>query len=59
MSDPSLEGSLPASTLDSDPQEMAEWLESLAALLAHAGPQRVREIMEALAAQARDPKVGW
>ena len=26
---------------------------------AHAGPQRVREIMEALAAQARDPKIGW
>ncbi len=44
---------------DSDPQETAEWLDSLRSLLQAAGPQRVREIMDLLAVTARDPAIGW
>jgi pyruvate dehydrogenase E1 component len=44
---------------DTDPQETAEWLDALAALLQHEGPQRVRQIMDRLAAQARHPAIGW
>ncbi len=49
----------PTQMPDSDPQETAEWRDALASLLAAAGPQRVREILDALAADARDPVVGW
>ena len=44
---------------DSDPQETAEWLDSLRSMLRAAGPQRVREIMDLLAVTARDPSIGW
>ena len=44
---------------DPDPQESAEWREALQTLLAAAGPERVRQIMDQLAALARDPAVGW
>jgi len=44
---------------DTDPQETAEWLDSLASLLASAGPERVCQIMDALAQRARDPCIGW
>jgi pyruvate dehydrogenase E1 component len=44
---------------DPDPTETAEWREALQALLREAGPQRVRQIMDALAAMARAPAVGW
>ncbi len=46
-------------TLDSDPQETAEWKDALQAVLQVAGPQRVREIMDALAISARDPGISW
>ncbi len=39
--------------------ENAEWRDALASLLHAAGPQRVREIMDMLAAAARAPEVGW
>ncbi|MDZ5457565.1 alpha-ketoglutarate dehydrogenase [Azohydromonas lata] len=48
---------LPAA--DPDPQESAEWRDALASLLEAAGPARVRQIMDMLAAAARDPAVGW
>jgi len=61
MSDPSIQPRLvPASDfVDSDPQETAEWRDAFASLLAAAGPQRVREIMDVLVRLARDPAVGW
>jgi len=42
-----------------DAQELAEWCESLQALVAHAGPDRVRHILDALTKIARDPAIGW
>jgi pyruvate dehydrogenase E1 component len=60
MSNPSIQNQLsPLAALDGDPQETLEWQESLASLLRHAGPQRVRQIMDMLAATARDPSIGW
>jgi pyruvate dehydrogenase E1 component len=61
MSDPSIQPRLAqaADFIDSDPQETAEWRDALASLLQAAGPQRVREIMDMLLQQARDPVVGW
>jgi len=44
---------------DSDPEESAEWQQSLASLLQAAGPQHVRQIMDMLAATARHPAIGW
>ena len=46
-------------TMDSDPQETAEWRDALQSVLQVAGPQRVREIMDVLATTARDPMVSW
>jgi len=60
VSDPSIHQHLiPGPTVDNDPQESAEWQAALASLLAAAGPQRVREIMDMLAVTARDPAIGW
>tara|TARA_B100001105_G_scaffold129121_2_gene103477 strand:+ start:433 stop:3135 length:2703 start_codon:yes stop_codon:yes gene_type:complete len=59
MSDDAIQPHLAQAQADPDPQETAEWREALAALLAAAGPQRVREIMDVLAAEARHPRVGW
>jgi pyruvate dehydrogenase E1 component len=44
---------------DSDPQESAEWREALESVLHSAGAQRVRELMDMLAAAARAPSIGW
>ncbi|MCP5287010.1 MAG: alpha-ketoglutarate dehydrogenase [Burkholderiaceae bacterium] len=44
---------------DADPQELQEWREALQALLASAGPARVRQVMDLLAADAREPAIGW
>ena len=49
----------PADFVDSDPQETAEWRDSLVSLLRAAGPQRAREIMDMLVRIARDPAIGW
>jgi len=54
---PSSTGVLP--TLDSDPQETAEWRDALQSVLQVAGPQRVREIMDVLSTTARDPMISW
>ena len=57
MSDPAIQPFL--SPVDADPQETAEWRDALASVLQAAGPQRVRELMNMLAATARDPSIGW
>ena len=60
MRDTSIQSSIGViPTLDSDPQETAEWKDALQAVLQVAGPQRVREIMDALAISARDPGISW
>ena len=61
MSDSSIQPQLAqaAPFTDSDPAETAEWRDALASLLQAAGPQRVREIMDMLAATARAPEIGW
>ncbi|MFT3953255.1 MAG: alpha-ketoglutarate dehydrogenase [Piscinibacter sp.] len=61
MSDSSIQPQLAqaAPFSDSDPAESAEWRDALASLLQAAGPQRVREIMDMLAARARAPEIGW
>ena len=61
VSDPSLQSRLArvADFVDSDPQETAEWRDGFAALLAAAGPPRVREIMVILDQFAREPRVSW
>ncbi len=42
-----------------DPQELDEWRDALLSLLASGGAARVREIMDMLAAMAREPAIGW
>jgi len=61
VSDASIQSQLGQATklADSDPEESAEWRDALASLLRAAGPQRVHEIMDVLAAAARDPAIGW
>jgi pyruvate dehydrogenase E1 component len=52
---------LPADTaaLDTAPEETAEWRDALRSLVAQAGPERARFVLDALAAIARDPAIGW
>lgn len=45
--------------VEKDPEELAEWIESLRALVAHSGPERAREILDSLASVARDPAIRW
>ncbi len=60
MSDPTIQQHLDQLTgLDSDPQESAEWRDALLTVLQAAGPARVRDLMDMLSAQARDPSVAW
>ncbi|NIB44033.1 alpha-ketoglutarate dehydrogenase [Pseudomaricurvus alkylphenolicus] len=44
---------------DDDVLEMSEWCESLQALVANAGPERAREILDAVTKIAREPSIGW
>ena len=44
---------------DTDPEESAEWQLALQSVLERAGPERVRQIMDMLAATARTPTIGW
>jgi len=60
MSDPKIQPHLDLSAVtDRDPQESAEWRDALLSVLRADGPARVRELMDMLAALARDPSVGW
>jgi len=45
--------------LDPDRQETEEWRSALLSMLAAAGPQRVREVMDMLAHLAMAPSVDW
>ena len=44
---------------DADPQETAEWLESLDAVLQAAGPERARFLLDALQRHAARAGLGW
>lgn len=44
---------------DEDPQETAEWRESLDAVVAVCGAQRARQLLDTLAQMGRHPSVGW
>ncbi len=44
---------------DTDPEETAEWTEALRSLVEASGAQRARFILDALAAIARAPAIGW
>ena len=50
---------LPSVNPDADPQETAEWLEALAAVVREGGPQRARFLMDALQRQAHADGVRW
>ncbi|MFK8013864.1 MAG: alpha-ketoglutarate dehydrogenase [Gammaproteobacteria bacterium] len=39
--------------------DIADWLESLRTVLRVEGPERVRDILDAVYAVARDPSIGW
>jgi pyruvate dehydrogenase E1 component len=49
---------LPSQLLDTDPAETAEWLESLDAVVDHAGRNRARYVMLSLLQRARERQVG-
>jgi len=49
----------PQDGIDPDPQESAEWHEAFATLLATQGPARARQMLDALARQARAARIGW
>ncbi|MDF3872101.1 alpha-ketoglutarate dehydrogenase [Pseudomonas putida] len=38
---------------------MSEWRDALLSVVANAGPERAREILDVLAAIARNPSIGW
>ncbi|WP_428415178.1 alpha-ketoglutarate dehydrogenase [Methylibium sp.] len=44
---------------DTDPAETAEWRDALSAVLAAAGPERARFLLDQLAAQASEPAIAW
>ena len=59
MSDSSFQNHMTQAETDGDPLETAEWRDSLRSLAAAAGPRRVREILDMLAAEARGAGIGW
>jgi pyruvate dehydrogenase E1 component len=60
MSDPTIQSYFGAPEgADSDPEETSEWQAALVSMLRASGPQRVREIMDMLSRNARDPTIGW
>ena len=48
-----------APAADPDPIETAEWLAAFDTVLAQAGPERARQLLDHLAQRARQPAVGW
>ncbi len=44
---------------DNDSQELLEWCEALQALVANAGPERARQVLDTVTALAKDPRIGW
>ncbi len=42
-----------------DNQELAEWCDALQGVVSYAGPERARELLDAITKIARDPSIGW
>ncbi len=42
-----------------DPEEVAEWCDAFKAIVAHSGPERARQVLDAVAAMARAPAIAW
>jgi pyruvate dehydrogenase E1 component len=55
--DPSL--SDPQTAIDSDPQETQEWADAFSDLVASAGPERAKQILDQLVVLSREQRVGW
>jgi pyruvate dehydrogenase E1 component len=55
---PLISDGLPSQLLDLDPAETQEWLESLDAVVEHAGPNRARYLMLSVLQRAREQQVG-
>ena len=53
-----IEGGLPSQYIDTDPEETAEWLDSLDAVIDNAGQYRARVLMLDLLRRARERSVG-
>jgi pyruvate dehydrogenase E1 component len=49
----------PAAIPDADPQETAEWIDSLAAVVEQAGPERARFLLDALQRHAARNGLRW
>ena len=56
--DPLLAGGLPTQYVDVDPQETAEWIDSLDSVVEHAGNYRARYLMLSLLRRAAERNVG-
>ncbi|MBL8333580.1 MAG: pyruvate dehydrogenase (acetyl-transferring), homodimeric type, partial [Rubrivivax sp.] len=54
-----LPSQLRQTAMDADPAETDEWREAFDTLLAHAGPERARFILDELARLARARRIGW
>lgn len=48
-----------ADSASADAHELDEWCEALQSLVLNAGPERARQILDAVAQIARDPAIGW
>ncbi|MFT6653303.1 MAG: pyruvate dehydrogenase E1 component [Marinomonas primoryensis] len=46
-------------SVDFDEDEIAEWCDAFAGLVAHGGTERARQVLDAIADLARNPSVGW
>ena len=44
---------------DDDHQELAEWCDALQGVVSYAGPERARQLLDAITKIARDPSIGW
>ena len=55
----SIEQNESVTRLDSDPAETQEWRDALLSLLAAAGPERTREMLNMLSDMGRDPSIAW
>jgi pyruvate dehydrogenase E1 component len=42
-----------------DNQELAEWCDALQGVVSYAGPERARDLLDAITKIARDPSIGW
>jgi len=45
--------------LDTDPEETEEWLQAFEAVIAQAGPERAKHLLQTLAHRAQSRRLGW